>query len=51
MNSTAAASSPLNEQTVYKVPGNTHTSRHAAVELLYCEQTGDCGRKKTRSGG
>ncbi len=31
----------INEQTVYKVPGNSHTSRHAAVELLYCEKTGD----------
>ena len=33
----------INEQTAYKVPGNSHTSRHASVELLYCEQTGDCG--------
>lgn len=32
---------PINEQTAYKVPGNSHTSRHAAVELLYCEKTGD----------
>lgn len=31
----------INEQTAYKVPGNSHTSRHAAVELLYCEKTGD----------
>ena len=31
----------INEQTVYKVPGNSHTSRHASVELLYCETTGD----------
>jgi hypothetical protein len=31
----------INEQTVYKVPGNSHTSRHASVELLYCEKTGD----------
>ena len=31
----------INEQTVYKVPGNSHTSRHAAVELLYCETTAD----------
>jgi len=32
---------PINEQTAYKVPGNSHTSRHASVELLYCEKTGD----------
>jgi len=31
----------INEQTAYKVPGNSHTSRHASVELLYCETTGD----------
>jgi hypothetical protein len=31
----------INEQTVYQVPGNSHTSRHASVELLYCEKTGD----------
>jgi hypothetical protein len=37
---------PLNEQTVYKVPGNSHTSRHASVELLYCEKTGDCATKE-----
>lgn len=36
---------PINEQTAYKVPGNSHTSRHAAVELLYCEKTGDCTSK------
>lgn len=36
---------PINEQTAYKVPGNSHTSRHAAVELLYCEKTGDCASK------
>jgi hypothetical protein len=33
---------PINEQTKYLVPGNSHTSRHAAVKLLYCEKTGDC---------
>lgn len=33
---------PLNEQTRYLVPGQSHTSRHASVELLYCEKTGDC---------
>jgi len=31
----------INEQTAYKVPGNSHTSRHASDELLYCEKTGD----------
>jgi hypothetical protein len=31
----------INEQTVYKQPGNSHTSRHASVELLYAEKTGD----------
>ncbi len=36
----------INEQTVYKVPGNSHTSRHASVELLYCEKTGDCALKQ-----
>jgi hypothetical protein len=36
----------INEQTVYKVPGNSHTSRHASTELRYCEQTGDCGSKQ-----
>lgn len=36
---------PINEQTAYKVPGNSHTSRHASLELLYCEKTGDCGAK------
>ncbi|HXI43179.1 MAG TPA: hypothetical protein VNH83_24570 [Bryobacteraceae bacterium] len=35
----------INEQTAYKVPGNSHTSRHASVELLYCEKTGDKGLK------
>ena len=37
---------PINEQTVYLVPGNSHTSRHAAVELLYCEKSGDCKDKE-----
>ncbi len=30
-----------NEQTVYKVPGNSHSARHAATMLLYAEKTGD----------
>jgi hypothetical protein len=37
---------PQNEQTAYLVPGNSHTSRHGSVELLYCEKTGDSARKK-----
>jgi hypothetical protein len=37
---------PTNEQTAYKVPGNSHTSRHASVELTYCEKTGDCATKE-----
>jgi hypothetical protein len=36
----------INEQTVYQVPGNSHTSRHASVELMYCEKTGDCASKQ-----
>ena len=36
---------PSNEQTVYLVPGNSHTSRHAWAELLYCEKSGDCSEK------
>jgi hypothetical protein len=34
---------PINEQTAFEVPGNSHTARHAWVKLLYCEKTGDCG--------
>jgi hypothetical protein len=37
---------PINEQTCYLVPGNSHTSRHASVELAYCEKTGDCALKE-----
>jgi hypothetical protein len=37
---------PIDEQTAYHVPGNSHTSRHASVELLYCEKTGDCSEKE-----
>jgi hypothetical protein len=36
---------PIQEQTVYRVPGNSHTSRHASVEMLYAEKTGDCAHK------
>ncbi|HYM05122.1 MAG TPA: hypothetical protein VEU11_01045, partial [Terriglobales bacterium] len=35
----------INEQTAYKVPGNSHTSRHASVELVYCEKTGNMDLK------
>ena len=31
----------VNEQTVYQTPGNSHTSRQAAAELLYVMLTGD----------
>jgi hypothetical protein len=31
----------INEQTVFPVPGNSHTSRHASVELAYAEKAGD----------
>ncbi len=37
---------PINEQTAYRVPGNSHTSRHASVELLYSEKTGDVSLKE-----
>ena len=35
----------INEQTAYMMPGNSHSSRHASVELLYAEKTGDASRK------
>ena len=31
----------MNEQTVYRVPGNSHSSRQASVELMYAVLTGD----------
>jgi len=31
----------INEQTAYTVPGNSHTSRHASVQVIYAEKTGD----------
>ncbi len=31
----------MNEQTVYRVPGNSHSSRQASVELMYALQSGD----------
>jgi len=36
---------PINEQTTYKQPGNSHSSRHASLELLYGEKTGDRTRE------
>ena len=36
---------PIDEQTHYMVPGQSHTARHASVELLYCEKTRDEARK------
>jgi hypothetical protein len=36
----------IGEQTVYKIQGQSHTSRHASVELRYAEQSGDTSRKK-----
>ena len=35
----------IQEQTAYRVPGNSHSSRHASVELIYCERTGDAAHK------
>ncbi len=35
----------INEQTAYMVPGNSHTSRHGSVELIYSANTGDLTRK------
>lgn len=31
----------MNEQTVYRVPGNSHSSRQASIELMYAALTGD----------
>jgi hypothetical protein len=39
---------PINEQTVYQQPGNSHTARHASVELLYAERTGDWSSKEAQ---
>jgi len=36
---------PIQEQTAYRVPGNSHTARHASVELIYSEKTGDLAKK------
>ncbi len=31
----------MNEQTVYRVPGNSHSSRQASIELMYAVASGD----------
>ena len=43
---TAYGVTPINEQTAYKVPGNSHTSRHASLELMYAARSGDWSRKE-----
>jgi hypothetical protein len=35
----------MNEQTVYRVPGNSHSSRQASAELLYTTLSGDTAYK------
>ncbi len=35
----------IGEQSVYKMEGNSHTSRHASIELRYAEVTGDLALK------
>jgi len=32
---------PINEQTAYRVPGNSHSARQSSMELRYWELTGD----------
>jgi hypothetical protein len=32
---------PIDEQTAYRVPGNSHSARQASIELMYWEKTGD----------
>jgi hypothetical protein len=34
----------INEQTAYRVPGNSHTARQAACDLLFAEKTGDTAK-------
>jgi hypothetical protein len=34
----------INEQTAYRVPGNSHTARQAACDLLFAEKTGDTSK-------
>ena len=31
----------IDEQTAYRVPGNSHSSRQASIDLMYWEKTGD----------
>jgi hypothetical protein len=31
----------MDEQTAYRVPGNSHSSRQASIDLMYWEKTGD----------
>jgi hypothetical protein len=35
-----------NEQTAYEVPGNSHTARQNALELMWAEATGDWSRRE-----
>jgi len=35
----------MNEQTAYRVPGNSHSSRQASVELMYTQLSGDTAYK------
>jgi hypothetical protein len=35
----------IGEQTNFMNPGNSHTARHASLELLYCAKTGDAATK------
>ncbi len=35
---------PIHEQTAYTVPGNSHTSRQAAAELMFVSLSGDSSR-------
>jgi len=43
---TAYGVTPIDEQTAYKVPGNSHTARHASLELMYAARSGDTTRKE-----
>jgi hypothetical protein len=36
----------INEQTAYAVPGQSHSSRHASIELRYAAETGDVRNKE-----
>jgi hypothetical protein len=35
----------INEQTAYAIPGQSHSSRHASIELRYAAETGDTRNK------